>query len=161
MRRRYIFIGIFILLLIGAYFIFFYKNNKNNDYKEYYTRLLQQESFSNTLEGLDLSVEEIEENGKYSYVITIDDAMEKYDDVKVLVVNGSCSEEKIEAYPSFGIIDSKGYSLIPKGEKKVEKELKGINLTILETEKIEYLLVYFSGNGNEQFVKVKVSNLSS
>lgn len=161
MYRRYIFIGMFVLLLVGAYFIFFDKDNRNNDYEEYYTKLLKQESFSNTLEGLSLSVEEIEENGKYSYIITIDEASEKQSDVKVLLLNGNCKEEELEVYPSFGIIDNKDYSIVPKDEEISDKEIKGINLTILEKGKIEYLLIYFLGNGKEQFVKVKVSNYLS
>ena len=42
--------------------------------------------------------------------------------------------------------NNKGYSLILNSDEKKGKEIKGVNLTVLDSNKIETLLIYFSGN---------------
>lgn len=155
MYRRYIIVGIVFFLLVGAYFIFFNKESEDKEYQEYYTRLVEKETYSNSLEGIDLSITESEENGKYSYIVTIDNPNSKMDDVKVLVIEDTASKD-VKYFPSFGIVDNKGYTLVLNDEEIEEKKVKGLNLIILDSKKIENLLIYFSGNNKEQFVKVRV-----
>jgi len=160
MYRRYIIVGIVFFLLIGAYFVFFDKEKDNNDYEKYYNKLVEREEFSSYLDDVNLSIEEVEEdNSKYSYIITFDGVEEKKENIKILVIDEECSKEKVESFPSFGIIENKGYSLVKEGNQDVEKKLlKGVNLTIIEKEKIETFIIYFSSGSNEQFVKVNVSD---
>lgn len=156
MYKRYIIVGLVFFLLIGAYFIFF-NDRKNNDYEKYYTKLIEKDNYSDSLSGVNLEiVESLESNDKYSYIITFDNVSVVNNDVKILVSDGS--EYKKDYFPSFGIVDNKGYSIIPMSEEKGDKQVKGVNLTILESEKINYLLIYYSSNNHEQFVRVKVSN---
>lgn len=155
MYRRYIVVGVVFFLLVGAYFAFFNKDKEDKEYQKYYTKLVEKEVYSNNLDGIDLSIVESEENGKYSYIITLDNASSKVDDVKVLVIEDTTSKD-VKYFPSFGIVDNKGYSLISSGDERDDKQVKGLNLTVLNSDKIENLLIYFSGNGSEQFVKVRV-----
>lgn len=156
MYKRYIIVGIVFFLLVGAYFVFFY-DKKDNTYGEYYDKLIEKGNYSDSLNGVDLSiVENIEKDNKYSYIITFDKVSIVNNNVKILVSDGSEDSEKY--FPSFGIVDNEGYSIIPVSEEKGDKQVKGVNLTILESEKINYLLIYYNSNGNEQFVRVKVSN---
>lgn len=156
MYKRYIIVGLVFFLLVGAYFIFF-NDKKNNDYEEYYTKLIEKDNYSESLNGVNLEiVESLESDDKYSYIITFDGVSVANNDVKILVSDGS--DYKKDYFPSFGIVDNKGYSIIPMSDSIEGKQLKGVNLTVLESEKIEYLLIYYSSNGHEQFVRVKVSN---
>lgn len=124
-------------------------------YEEYYVKLVENHTYNSILEGIDLSIIESEENGKYNYIITLDNVSSRQDDVKVLVIENTATKD-IKYFPSFGIVDNKGYSLIPLVDEKEENEVKGINLTILDTDKIEDLLIYFNSNDREQFVKVRI-----
>ena len=158
MYRRYIVIGIVFLLLIGAYFVFFDKDKSDKEYEKYYNKLVDRDNYSDSLNGISLSIDEISEDNKYSYIVTFDNVSEREDNVKILVVNGNAKKDNVEYYPSFGIVDNEGYSLILSSEDRGEKEIKGVNLTILESDKIEYLLIYFSSDDSEQFVRVSVGN---
>lgn len=155
MYRRYIIVGLVFFLLIGAYFVFFDKDKGNKEYEKYYNKLVEKDQYSDVLDGIELSIIEVEENNKYDYMITFDNASEKKENVKILVVN---PDDEGKYFPSFGMLDNKGYSIVCNGEISEEKDIKGVNLTILDSEKIEYLLIYFSSNNNEQFVKVNVVN---
>ena len=152
MYRRYIIVGVFFLLLIGSYFIFFNDKKDNNDYEKYYNSLVEKEDYLDTLDGVNLSIDEIEEASKYNYVITFDGVSEKQSNVKILVLNNNCTKD------SFGIIDNKDYSLVKGNNNLEKKELMGVNLTIIDSDKIDYLLIYYKANNREQFVRVKVSN---
>lgn len=157
MYKRYIIVGIVFFLLVGAYFVFFNDKKEDKEYEKYYEKLIDREEYSDSLSGVDLSiVENLESNDKYSYIITFDNVSIVNNKVKILVSDGSSSSKNY--FPSFGIVDNKGYSIIPVSEEKGDKQVKGVNLTILESEKINYLFIYYSSNGNEQFVRVKVSN---
>ncbi len=158
MYRRYIIVGVFFLLLIGSYFIFFNDKKDNNDYEKYYNSLVEKEDYLDTLEGVNLSIDEIEEASKYNYVITFDGVSEKQSNVKILVLNNNCTKDNVETFPSFGIIDNKDYSLVKENNNLEKKELMGVNLTIIDSDKIDYLLIYYKANNKEQFVRVKVSN---
>ena len=158
MYKRYIIVGLVFFLLVGAYFIFFNKDNGDKEYKKYYDKLVEREEYSDSLDGVTLTIFENEDNGKYNYVVTFDNVNVKQSDVKILIADGNSSKDNMEYYPSFGIVDNEGYSIILSSEEKKDKEVKGVNLTIVDSDKIEYLLIYFSGNSNEQFVRVKVSN---
>jgi len=155
MYRRYIIVGLVFFLLIGAYFVFFDKDKNDKVYDKYYNKLVDKEDYSDNLNGIEISIIEVGDNNKYDYMITFDDPDEKKENVKFLVVN---PDDDSKYFPSFGIIDNKGYSIVPNGEINEEKDLKGVNLTILDSDKIEYLLIYFSSESNEQFVKVNVGN---
>lgn len=157
MYRRYIIVGVVFLLLVGAYFVFFDKDKSDKEYSKYYNKLVDKEEYGDNLNGVTLTIFESEENDKYSYVVTFDNVSVVNKNVKILVADSSKKDNK-EYYPSFGIVDNKGYSIIPSNSEKKEKEVKGVNLTVVDVDKIEYLLVYYSSNDNEQFVKVKVSN---
>lgn len=154
MYRRYIIVGVFFLLLIGSYFIFFNDKDNNNDYEKYYNSLVEKEDYADTLDGINLSIYEVDEN----YIITFDGVSEKQDNVKILVLNNNCTKDNIKTFPSFGIVDNKGYSIVKDNNNLEKKELMGVNLTIIDSEKIDYLLIYYKANNNEQFVRVKVSN---
>ncbi len=158
MYRRYIIVGVFFLLLIGSYFIFFNDKKDNNDYEKYYNSLVEKEDYLDTLDGVNLSIDEIEEASKYNYVITFDGVSEKQSNVKILVLNNNCTKDSVETFPSFGIIDNKDYSLVKGNNNLEKKELMGVNLTIIDSDKIDYLLIYYKANNREQFVRVKVSN---
>ena len=158
MYRRYIVIGVVFFLLIGAYFVFFDKEKTSKEYKTIYNKLINKTDYSGGIDGVTLSIEEISENSKYSYIVTFDNVEERKNNVKVLVADASSSKDNIGHFPSFGIIDNKGYSLIPNGVNAGEKEFKGLNLTIIDVDQIEELLIYFSSDDGEQFVKVNVSN---
>ncbi len=158
MYRRYIIIGVVFFLLVGAYFLFFYDRDNDREYEKCYDSLVERESYEDNLVWVSLSIDEIKEEENYSYIITLDNVISRQNDVKILVVNSNCKKDKIEYFPSFGVVDNKGYSLVLSGEETGEKEVKGVNLTILDSDKIEYLLIYFKGNGIEQFVRIKVSN---
>ena len=158
MYRRYIIVGVVFFLLVGAYFLFFDNKKKDKEYEKYYTKLVGKDKYEEELENVCLSIDEIEENGEYSYIITFDNVSEKQENIKILVVNGKSKEDNIGYFPSFGIVENEGYSIVVEDEEVKEKELKGVNLTILDSEKIEYMLIYFKGNNKEQFVRVKVSN---
>jgi hypothetical protein len=159
MYRRYIIVGIVFFILIGAYFIFFDSENTNNEYEKYYKKLVEREEFATYLDDVNLNIEEIEDgNSKYSYIVTFDGVNEDKNDIKILVLDEKCSKEKMEKFPSFGIIANKGYSLVKDGNENEEKKLlKGVNLTIIGEDKIDYFIIYFSSDSNEQFVKVEVS----
>lgn len=158
MYRRYIIVGVFFFILIGAYFVFFNEKEDKNDYEKYYMSLLDKDSYSEALEGVSLSIVERYNNSKYDYTITLDNVSERQNNVKVLVIDNNCNKDNVRAFPSFGIIDEKNYSLVKDTNNLDNNELKGINLTIGDSEKIEYLLIYYSSNEKEQFVRVKVSN---
>ena len=157
MYRRYIIVGIVFFLLVGAYFVFFDNDKKDKEYSKYYNKLVNKEEYSDSLQGVDLTIFESEENDKYSYVVTFDNVSVVNENVKMLIVDNSKKSSK-GYYPSFGIVDNKGYSIIPSSNEKKEKEVKGVNLTVVDVDKIEYLLIYYSSNNVEQFVRVKVSN---
>lgn len=161
MYRRYIIVGVFFLLLIGSYFVFFNDKETTNDYDKYYLSLISKDNYSDSINGVSLSIDEIEDNNKYSYIITFDNVSEKQENLKILVLDNNCNKEKIKAFPSFGIIDNKNYSLVSANNDIEKKELKGVNLTIIDSDKIEYLLIYYNSNNVEQFVRVKVSNYLS
>lgn len=158
MYRRYIIIGLVFLSLVGAYFAFFYNEKNNKDYVKYYNKLVERDRYVERLDGIDLSIDEIVDNDMYSYIVTFDNVSVRQDNIKVLIVDENHENNDIEYYPSFGILDNKGYSLILDNENRESNEIKGLNLTILDSCKIESLLIYFSGNGVEQFVKVVVGN---
>lgn len=154
MYRRYIIVGVFFLLLIGSYFIFFNDKGNNNDYEKYYNSLVEREEYSNTLEDVNLSIYEVDKD----YIITFDSVSEKQSNIKILVLNNNCTKDNIETFPSFGIVDNNGYSIVKDNNNLEKKELLGVNLTIIDSDKIEYLLIYYKANNKEQFVRVKVSN---
>lgn len=145
-------------MLIGAYFIFIDKKDGNNEYEEYYKKLVERGNFSDSFDGVNVYVEEIvQTDNKYTYIITLDGVSEKKEDVKVLVLDEKCKKDEVEYFPSFGIMDNKGYSLVKDGEEDNEnKMIKGINLTVVDKNKIDCFLIYFSSNGGEQFVRVSV-----
>lgn len=156
MYRRYLIVGVVFFLLIGAYFVFFDNDKNDKEYKKYYNKLVNRDEYSSELKGIDLSIDEISENNEYSYIITFDNVSVRQNNVKILIVD----EQKKDSgyYPSFGIIDNKGYSIILNDENREDKEVKGVNLTIVDSDKIENLLIYFFSENTEQFVKIKVGN---
>jgi len=158
MYRRYIAVGIVFFLLIGAYFLFFFEK-KDKSYEKYYSKLVERKSFEDSLNGVNIDIEEIDEgDSKYTYIITFDGVSETKSNVKILVLDEKCSKEKVDNFPSFGIVANKGYSLVKNGEENEENKLiKGVNLTVINKEKIDYFIIYFSSNNKEQFVKVQVS----
>lgn len=160
MYRRYIIIGVVFFLLIGAYFIFFDKKEVKNDYKEYYTKLVERQEFNSYLDDVNINIEEIDNgNSKYTYIVTFDGVSSTKSDVKILVLDANCNKENMEIFPSFGIVENKGYSLVKDGEENIDnKQLKGVNLTVLDEDKIDYFIIYFSSNGVEEFAKIQVSN---
>ena len=158
MYRRYFIIGFVFLLLVCAYFIFFDKENNSNDYNEYYNKLVSRETYSDSLDGVGLSIYESIDDGEYVYSVIFDDVEEKESNVKVLIVDSMASKDEVKYFPSFGIIDSEGCSLIPEGGQSSIKEKEMLSLNIEYGERIEYMLIYFNGNGEEQFVRVKVSD---
>ena len=157
MYRRYIVIGIVFFLLIGAYFVFFDKDKDNKVYEKYYKKLVDRDNYSDSLSDVSLDIEEIGENNKYSYIVTIDNVSKRQNNVRILIADSNSNKNNVKYFPNFGIIDNKGYALIENGEIN-DKELEGINLTIVDSEKIEYMLIYFASDNGEQFVKVKVAN---
>ena len=157
MYRRYVIVGIVFFLLVGAYFAFFYDKETSKEYEEYYERLVECENYEDHLKGVKVSIDEVEEENRYSYIITFDNVSIKQNDVKILVVG---DRNNRDYYPSFGIIDNKGYSLV-NGEVSSEFEKKGVNLAIVDQNKIETLLIYYSSNNLEQFVKINVSDYLS
>lgn len=155
MYRRYIVVGVVFFILIGAYFVFFDKKD-NNDYKKYYNKLVERENFSSYLNDVNLNIEEVmQDNLKYTYIITLDNVTEKKENIKILVLDEKCEKGNLEYFPSFGIIDHKGYSFVKLGEEDEEKKLlKGVNLSIADKDKIDNFIIYFYSDGIEQFVKV-------
>lgn len=161
MYRRYIVVGIVFFLLVGAYFILFDKENDNNTYEKYYNKLVNKDEFKNYIDDVNLNIEEIEEDSKYTYIITFDGVSEKKENIKILVLDEKCSKDKIEKYPSIGIVANKGYSLVPNGNEEEENKLfKGVNLTVIDKDKIDTFIIYFSSNGVEEFAKVNVSSFA-
>lgn len=160
MYRRYVIVGIVFFLLIGSYFIFFNKKENSKEYEKYYSKLVEREEFSNYLDDINLNISQLEEeNSKYTYTITFDGVTSTKNNVKILILDEKCSKDKIEHFPSFGIIDNEGYSLVKIGSEDIEnKLLKGVNLTVIRAEKIDNFIIYFSSDNVEQFVKVKVSD---
>ena len=138
--------------------MFFYKGSSADEYENYYNKLINHDNYKGYLDGVNLNIEEIDNgDSRYSYIITFDGASDYQGDVKILVLDENCNKEEIEQFPSFGIIANQGYSLVKKGmENEKEKKLKGVNLTIVDSEKIDSFLIYFGSNSNEQFAKVKV-----
>lgn len=159
MYRRYIIVGVVFFLLIGAYFVFFNEKDNNKDYEKYYNKLVRREEFKTYLDDVNISVEEVAEgDSKYSYIITFDGVSENQNNVKILALDEECDKEKIEKFPSFGIIADKGYSLVKNGEENAEKKkIKGVNLAVVDEEEIDYFIIYFSSDKGEQFVKVSVN----
>lgn len=160
MYRRYIIVGVVFFLLIGAYFVFFDKKEDKNDYEKYYNKLVERQEFKSYLDDVNINIEEIDEgNSKYSYIVTFDGVSSTKSDVKILVLDEECTKDNMEVFPSFGIVENRGYSLVKDGEENIDnKQLKGINLTILDENEIDYFIIYFSSNGVEEFAKVQVSN---
>lgn len=158
MYRRYIVVGVVFFILIGAYFVFFNDKKGSNDYEKYYNKLVEREEFVTYLDDVNISVEEIDEGAsKFSYIITFDGVTENQNNVKILVLDSDCSKEKIEEFPSFGIIENKGYSLVKMGDEDIEnRKLKGVNLTVLDEEEIDYFIIYFSSDKQEKFIKIQV-----
>ena len=105
-----------------------------------------------------LSVDEINEDGKYTYIVTLDNIAMKMDNVKILVVPNGATKDIIGSYPSFGLIDNKEYSIIPSDQQRGDKEIKGVNLMLIDGAKIEELLIYFSSDSCEQLAKINVSS---
>lgn len=138
--------------------MFFYNKNSDKEYEKYYKKLVNNVDYKGYLDGVNLNVEEIDNgDSKFSYIITIDGVSADQKNVRILVLDENCSKEEIETFPSFGIISNEGYSLVRNGmENEREKKLKGVNLTVVDSEKIDNFLIYFSSDSNEQFVKVKV-----
>lgn len=161
MYRRYIIIGLVLFLLIGAYFAFFDKEDENKEYLKHYNKLVDRENYDSDILGVQISIDEFENEGKYSYIVTFDNVNEIKNNVKILVASGNANKDSKEYFPNFGIIDNEGYSIVPKGTTLKDKQVEGINLAMVEEEKIEYLLIFFYSNNIEQFVKVKVSNYLS
>ena len=162
MYRRYIIVGIVFFLLVGAYFILFDKDSDNKEYEKYYNKLVNKEEFKNYIDDVNLNIEEIEEDSKYTYIITFDGVSEKKENIKILVLDEKCSKDKIEQYPSIGIVANKGYSLVASGNEDEENKLfKGVNLTIIGKDKIDTFIIYFSSNGVEEFAKVQVSSFTN
>lgn len=160
MYRRYIIVGVVFFLLIGAYFVFFDKKEDKNDYEKYYNKLVERQEFKSYLDDVNINIEEIDEgNSKYSYIVTFDGVSSTKSDVKILVLDEECTKDNMEVFPSFGIVENIGYSLVKDGEENIDnKQLKGVNLTILDENEIDYFIIYFSSNGVEEFAKVQVSN---
>ena len=160
MYRRYIIVGVVFFLLIGAYFVFFDKKEDKNDYEKYYNKLVERQEFKSYLDDVNINIEEIDEgNSKYSYIVTFDGVSSTKSDVKILVLDEECTKDNMEVFPSFGIVENRGYSLVKDGEENIDnKQLKGVNLTILDENEIDYFIIYFSSNGVEEFAKVQVSN---
>lgn len=158
MYRRYFIIGFVFFLLIGAYFVFFDKESENNDYDIYYKKLADREYYSDEIEGVDISIFENEDNGTYIYSIIIDNVKEKESDIKVLILDENVTKGDVKYFPSFGIVDNKGCSLIPTGLDGGAKEKDMLSLSMEYNAKIEYILIYFNGNNEEQFAKIKVSD---
>ena len=163
MYRRYIIVGAVFFILIGAYFIFFDKDKENDDYEKYYNKLVVNDTFVNYLDDVNLNIQEIGgENDKYTYTITFDGVSEDKNNIKILALADNCSKDKLEKFPSFGIISNKGYSLVKEGNEDEEnKRLKGINLVIIDKEKINGFIIYFACDDNEQFVKAQVNDFSN
>lgn len=160
MYRRYIVVGVVFFLLIGAYFVFFDKKEDKNDYEKYYNKLVERQEFNPYLDDVNINIEEIDEgNSKYTYIVTFDGVSSTKSDIKILVLDEGCTKDNMEVFPSFGIVENKGYSLVKDGEENIDnKQLKGVNLTILDENEIDYFIIYFSSNGVEEFAKVQVSN---
>lgn len=159
MYRRYIVVGVVFFLLIGAYFIFFDKNKSSNDYEKYYSKLVEREEYKDYLDDVNVSIEEVKEDGKYSYIVTFDGVTSAKENVKILVLDEKCNKDEIEFFPSFGIVGNFGYSLVTNGNEDEEaKKIRGVNLTIIDKEKIDNFIIYFNSNGVEEFAKISVSS---
>ena len=157
MLRRYVIVGIVFFLLIGAYFVFFDKD-ENEEYEDVYNKLVGFHNYKSSLNDITLSVDEINEDGKYTYIVTLDNIAMKMDNVKILVVPNGATKDIIGSYPSFGLIDNKEYSIIPSDQQRGDKEIKGVNLMLIDGAKIEELLIYFSSDSCEQLAKINVSS---
>ncbi len=159
MYRRYIIVGFVFFLLIGAYFVFFDKRENKNDYEKYYNKLVERETFVDYLDDVNISIEEIVlDNSKYTYVVTFGGVTSKKENIKILVLDENCSKEKVEVFPSVGIVSDKGYSLVEQGEQDKENNLYEYGvLTIADKEKIDNFIIYFSSKGVEQFAKIAVN----
>ena len=157
MYRRYVIIGLVFFLLIGAYFVFFDNKKSDREYNKYYSKLVDRDTYNDVLDDVTLSIDEIEEDNKYSYIITFDNVSERKDNVKILIAKENVSDNE-EYFPSFGIISNKGYSIVMNNSVVGENEVKGVNLTILNSDKIESMLIYFFSDDGEQFVKINVVN---
>ena len=160
MYRRYIVVGIVFFLLIGAYFVFFDKKAGSNDYEKYYNKLVKREEFNSYLDDVNINVEEQfdAENSRYSYSVFFDGVNEVKENIKILILDENCSKGKIEYFPSFGIIDNKGYSLVKEGnEDRANKLLEGVRLSVSNKNKIDYFIIYFSSDNIEQFARIAVS----
>ena len=158
MYRRYIIVGAVFLLLVGVYFAFFNDKKGGNEYEKYYNKLVKNEEFSTYLDDVNVSVEEVDEgNNKFSYVVTFDGVSENQNNVKILVLDADCNKEKVEEFPSFGIISEKGFSLVKNGEENSQnKKIKGVNLIVVDEEEIDYFIIYFSSDKQEKFIKIQV-----
>lgn len=158
MYRRYIIVGVVFFLLIGAYFVFFDRRETKNDYQKYYNKLVEREEFLSYLDDVNVNIEEIvQSESVYTYVVTFGGVTSKKENIKILVLDENCSKEKVEIFPSVGIVSDKGYSLVREGEQDKENNLYEYGvLTIANKEKIDNFIIYFSSKGVEQFAKIAV-----
>lgn len=159
MYRRYIAVGFFSFLLIGAYFVFFDVKTTKNDYEKYYNKLVEREEFLDYLDDVNISIEEIEqENSKYTYIVTFGGVTSKKENIKILILDEHCNKDKVEIFPSVGIISDKGYSLVKQGNQDKDNNLYEYGvLTVADEEKIDNFIIYFSSKGVEQFAKIAVN----
>lgn len=155
--RRYLIIGIVLIVLVASYFLFFFSPIKTNDYNLYYNKLVSNQDFIESTDIFDITIdEELRDNSNYDYIVTFDNFSYRVDYVKILIIDeNAINDENIIYFPSFGILKDEEYSFDKEENYDIDNNvLKGTNLIVLDKEKIDYFLIYFNYSNNELYLRI-------
>lgn len=155
MSKRYFIVVMFLIILVGCFFLFFDKPTNKELYTKYYKKIDSIKEFNDLSENEELNIEIDNEyiSNQYQYVITFT-SNSTLNNFKTLVVPFISSSEIY--YPSFGIIDNKNINLVSNNAS--DDEAKGVNLVISNREKVESFKVYVSYNNDEYYYLINVGD---
>lgn len=153
MYKRYITVIIFLIILVGCFFLFFDKPTSKELYTKYLNKLEETTNYNDlsTNKELNINIDNEYISNQYHYVITFTSNSNLMDFKALAIPSNSNSGEY---YPSFGIFDNENIDLVNNDVK--ENETKGVNLVVSNRDKLEAFRIYVSYNNYEYYYLLNV-----
>lgn len=154
MNKRYFTVIIFLIILVGCFFLFFDKPTNKELYTKYYKKINNASEYSKLKDNKDLNIVIDSEyiNNQYHYVVTFT-SNKTLNNFKAMVVSLANNEKY---YPSFGIIDNENINLVT--DNPSDNETKGVNLVVSSVEKVETFKIYVSYDNGEYYYLMNVGD---
>lgn len=142
------------IVAVSGYLIFF--NSPTYNYQKYNTRkseLLSASAYSPYTDYFQLQANTTAlSSGQYSIVVTIDQVVERMDNVEIILISGS--EKILETdtlYPSKNILYTDVFHLIPTSSAASGNEKHGINLNFVSENPVTSVYLYIGFKLGQNF----------